>query len=106
VAAAADIASVVVDNPAADSSGGEAPEEEVRSSRGMAAGAEVVGCNRPGSTWLQSMVLRGKKMTTVRQKWSHTGTCGERGRAGEKTKKKGEKGEKKWKGLKRSGCKK
>jgi hypothetical protein len=50
--------------------------------------------------------LRGKKMTTVRQKWSHTGTCGERGRAGEKTKKKGEKGEKKWKGLKRSGCKK
>jgi len=53
VAVAADIAFVVVGNPAAvDSPGGGDLVEEVRSSRGMAAGTEVVGCNSPGSTWL------------------------------------------------------
>jgi len=93
VAAVADIASVVVDNPAADSSEGEAPEEEVRSSRGMAAGTEVVGCNSPGSTWLQSMDLRGKKVTMVRHKWSHTGTCGSE-REEEQERKQRRKGEK------------
>jgi len=60
VAVAADIAFVAVGNPAAvDSPGGEDLVEEVRSSRGMAAGTEVVGCNSPGSTWLQRSSIKG-----------------------------------------------
>lgn len=68
----------------------------------MAAGTEVVGCNSPGSTWLQkssinlkvkSVVgrwffrlitgrydnLQGlgeKKLTMIRHRWSHPGMCG------------------------------
>jgi len=106
VAAAADIASVVVDNPAADSSGGEAPEEEVRSSRGMAAGAEVVGCNRPGSTWLQSMGLRGKKNDDGQTEMESHGHVRRKRKSWRENKEEGGKGRKKWKGLKRSGCKK